>query len=59
LHQPIAADRTVLALLEHAQQLRLQVRRHLADLIEQERSAFGHSNRPILSVLAPVNAPFL
>ena len=42
VHQAVAADRPVLALLQDPQQLRLQVRRHLADLVEQQRAAFGH-----------------
>ena len=36
---PLAADRPVLALLQHAQQLGLQERRHLADLVEHQRAA--------------------
>ena len=55
----IAADRPVLALLQHAQQLGLQIGRHLADLVEQQRPALRISKRPSLSVAAPVNAPFL
>jgi hypothetical protein len=41
-NEPIAANRAVLALLQDTQQLRLQVRRHLADLVEEQRPAFGH-----------------
>src|SRR5690606_1006727 len=36
-----AADAHELALLEHAQQLRLRSARHLADLVEEERAAVG------------------
>src|SRR5688572_14810098 len=42
VHEPVAADRPVLTLLQDAQQLGLEVRRHLADLIEQQRPAFRH-----------------
>src|SRR5213593_4399437 len=34
-----ATDALELLLLEHAQQLRLQIQSHLADLVEQERAA--------------------
>ena len=34
-----AADRRHLALLQHAQQLRLHAARHLADLVEEQRAA--------------------
>ena len=56
----VAADRAVLALLQHAQQLGLQVRRHLADLVEQQRARLRPSRTglPCRSG-APVNAPFL
>jgi hypothetical protein len=36
------ADALELAGLEHAQQLRLQVERHVRDLVEEERAAVGH-----------------
>src|SRR5258705_349544 len=42
VHEPVAADGTVFALLQHAQQLGLQVWGHLANLVEQERAALGH-----------------
>ena len=45
---PVAADRPVLALLQHAQQLGLQVRRHLADLVEQQRAALRHLEQAFL-----------
>ena len=37
----VAADRADQVLLQHAQQLDLQAHRHVADLIEQQRAAFG------------------
>src|SRR5438093_893754 len=40
--EAVAADWPVLALLQDAQQLGLQVRRHLANLIEQQRAALRH-----------------
>ncbi len=39
LHETVAADRPVLAFLQHAQQLGLQERRHLADLVQHQRAA--------------------
>src|SRR5919201_775048 len=48
VHDPVAADRPVLALLQHAQQLRLQVRRHLADFVEQQRAALRHLEEALL-----------
>ena len=42
MHQTIAADRPILPFLEDAQKLRLQIRRHLPDFVEQERAGFGH-----------------
>ncbi len=48
MHDAVAADRPVLALLQHAQQLGLQVGRHLADLVEQQRAALGHLEQPFL-----------
>src|SRR6185369_2619512 len=44
----VAANRAVLALLQHAKQLRLQVRRHLADLVEKERASLGHLEQAFL-----------
>ena len=35
------ADRRVFALLEHAEEPRLRLHRHVADLVEEERAAFG------------------
>ena len=39
------ADRAQRACLEHAQQLRLQRERHLADLVEQQRAAIGRGEQ--------------
>ena len=36
-----AADRGVLALLQHAQQARLRLDRHVADLVEEQGAALG------------------
>jgi hypothetical protein len=50
----------VLALLSTRSSLVLQVGRHLADLVEEQReppSAIW--KRPSLSIVAPVNAPFV
>ena len=47
-HDAVAADRPVLALLQHAQELGLQIRRHLADLVEQQRAALRHLEQPFL-----------
>ena len=48
MDDPVAADRPVLALLQHAQELGLQVRRHLPDLVEQQRAALGHLEQAFL-----------
>ena len=45
----VAADALELALLQHAQQLDLQLRRQLADLVEEDRPAVGQ--------LEPADAP--
>ena len=42
-----AADRLELALLQHAQQLALQVERQLADLVEEERAAVGQGEAAV------------
>jgi hypothetical protein len=44
----IAADWTVLALLQHAEELGLQIRRHLADLVQQKRPALRLLEQPVL-----------
>ena len=41
LDRRAAADRGVFALLQHAQQPRLRLHRHVADLVEEQRAAFG------------------
>ena len=41
LPAPVLADATHLALLERAEELRLEAQRHLADLVEEERPAVG------------------
>ena len=53
-----AADGAHLALLQRAQQLRLQPERQLADLVEEERAAVRLRRRgPCAAVFASVNAP--
>src|SRR6187551_704458 len=42
VHETVAANRAVLTFLQHAEQLGLKIRRHFADLVEEERSTFGH-----------------
>ena len=57
--RPRAADALELALLEHAQQLRLQLERQLADLVEEERAAVGQLEAARACCwTAPVKAPF-
>ena len=51
------ADRQNLPGLEKPEQLRLQVQRHLADLVEEERAAFGGADQSRVSWVAPVNDP--
>jgi hypothetical protein len=41
-----AAETLELALFEHAQQLRLTVERHLADLVEKQHAAIGLLDAP-------------
>ena len=41
LDRRAAADGRVLALLQHAQQARLRLHRHVADLVEEQRAALG------------------
>ena len=41
LQRRMAADPVVLAVRQHAQQPHLQVERHVADLVEEQRAAFG------------------
>src|SRR5205085_3100424 len=42
-----AADALELLLLQHAQQLRLEVEPHLADLVEEQRAAMRPLERPL------------
>ena len=44
----LAADALELALLQHAQQLELQARRHVADLVEEQRPLVGQLEAPEL-----------
>ena len=41
LERRMAADAVVLAVGQHAQQPHLQVGRHVADLVQEQRAAFG------------------
>ena len=52
------ADPADLALLEHAEQLGLQVERQVADLVEQQRALVRQLEQAGRSAVAPVNAPF-
>ena len=58
LDRRAAADGRVLALLEHAQQPGLRLHRHVADLVEEQRAAFGLLEAAGTAALAPVKAPF-
>ena len=53
-----ASEPLDLPLLEHAQQLDLDVERQVADLVEKNRRVSASSKRPICLASAPVNAPF-
>src|SRR6266542_3555159 len=55
----IAANRTVLALLQHAQQLRLEIWRHFANLIQQQRAPLRHLEEAFLVRLRPGEGPLL
>jgi hypothetical protein len=46
----LAADALELALLQHAQQLQLQGRRHVADLVEEQRPLVGELEAPELAL---------
>jgi len=41
LDRRASANRRVFALLQHAQQTRLRLQRHVADLVEEQRAALG------------------
>jgi hypothetical protein len=58
LDRRAAADGGVFALLQHAQQPRLRLHRHVADLVEEQRAALGLLEAAGARVLAPVKAPF-
>ena len=45
------------AFLQDSQQLWLQLQRHFANLIQQQRSAIGQLKFPGLGTVAPVKAP--
>jgi hypothetical protein len=51
------AEPADLALLDGAQQLRLERRRRLGDLVEEERAAVGLLEEALACATAPVNAP--
>ncbi len=53
----VGADRPDLAVLQHAQQLHLQARGHLRDLVEEERPPVGHLEEPPRFSRASVKAP--
>ena len=57
LDRRVAADAIEVAVGEHAQQARLQFRRHVADLVEEERAAFGLLEAARRLAWAPVKAP--
>src|SRR4029079_10793717 len=59
IDQTIAAHRTILPLLQHSQQLGLQVRRHLTNLVEQQRAAFGELEQTDLVVASAGEGAFL
>ena len=48
LLRALGAERLELALLQHAQQLRLQRRAHRADLVEEDRAAVGQRELALL-----------
>ena len=45
--RPVAADALELSLLDHPQELRLQLQRQLADLVEEQRAAVGGLEPPL------------
>src|SRR5439155_10955501 len=44
----VAANRTILAFLKYTEQLGLQVWRHLADLVQEQRAPLRHLKEPFL-----------
>ncbi len=57
LARPRAAHGLELALLQHAQELGLQVDGQLADLVEEDGAAVRQREAPVALPVAPVNAP--
>jgi acyl-CoA reductase-like NAD-dependent aldehyde dehydrogenase len=55
--QLAAADAEELALGQHPQQARLQRRRHVADLVEEQRAAVGLLEAADMAPGRPVKAP--
>jgi len=53
----VAAERLVLAFLQHAKELHLHLRRQLADFVEEQRAGRRLAKRPSFFETAPVNAP--
>ena len=47
----VAADAVILAVGQHPQQANLQVRRHVADLVQKQRAALGLLESPATRVL--------
>ena len=58
LDRRAAADSRIFALLQHPQQTGLRFHRHVADFIEEQRSALGLFEAAGERALAPVKAPF-
>ena len=55
---PLRPNAAEAAVVEEAQQLRLKVQRHLADLVEEHRPAVGELEQPGLAVAPrPEKAP--
>lgn len=54
--RPVAADALEFLLLQHAQELYLDVERQLADLIEKERSSIGQLEAADPALNGPVGA---
>jgi hypothetical protein len=54
----VAAQPLELALLQHPQQLHLDRRRDVADLVQEHRAPVGLLELAGLGAAAPVNAPF-
>ena len=50
-HRNLSADAIELAFRQHAQQPRLQLRRHVADLVEEQRAAVGLLEAPATQLI--------